>query len=96
MDDNKRQGRSMAKNNKNKQESEGMKVVTSLTFNNDLDPDKNLMSLANAVGRLPKNRGIPLTSLCRNRLERVLEEELRIETQATREPVHNKQVEIIG
>jgi len=68
----------MAKN-KNGQEQKGMKVVTSLTFNNDLDPDKNLMSLANAVGRLPKNRGIPLTSLIRNRLERVLEDELRVE-----------------
>lgn len=65
------------------QEQEGMKVVETLTFNNDLPTDRNLMSLANAVARLPQNRGIPLTSLIRNRLEQVLEKELNEAQTAT-------------
>lgn len=55
------------------------KAIATLTFNGNFDRDKRLMYLVKAVGNLPRNRGIPLASLVRNRLERVLEKELKEE-----------------
>ena len=52
------------------------KTVTSLTFNDDMLVDHELISLANAYGRLEKNQGIPLTSLIRNLLLRTLRGEI--------------------
>lgn len=52
------------------------KTATSITFNDDKPPDQELISLANAYARLPKNQGIPLTSVIRNLLLRTLKGEI--------------------
>lgn len=59
------------------------KTVTSLTFNDDLPVDQELISLANAYGRLPRNQGIPLASTVRNLLLRTFKAEIEAEQQTS-------------
>jgi hypothetical protein len=58
------------------------KTITSLTFNKDFHADQELISLANAYGRLPDCQGIPLTSAIRNLLLRTFKGEIQKHEQA--------------
>ena len=62
-----------------KKKEEMAKTVTTLTFNDDIPVDQELISLCNAYGRLPRNQGIPLTSSIRNLLLRTIRGEIEQE-----------------